>query len=92
MSTKPTVIGQDNKKESLIRREWQDFSKTTAFAEMMKYAELNRDNFLRFAEEMSMPGADGKGHVSLDDKMSINLLQNRRGIGILLTYIRLYTK
>lgn len=90
--SKPKVIGVDEKQEALIRREWRDFSTTTAYKEMIKFAETHRESMLSYAEEMSMPTNDGKGRVSLDDKMSINLLQNRRGIGILLTYIRLYTK
>lgn len=90
--TKPTVIGQDNKKDARLRQQWQEFAKTEAYAEFRNYAELNRGNFLKYAEEMAMPSPDGKGYVSLDDKMSINLLQNRRGVGIMTTYIDIYVK
>ena len=86
------VIGQDNRKEATLRSQWREFAKTEAYAELMKYAEVNRDNLLKYAEDMAMPSPDGKGYVSLDDKMSINLLQNRRGIGIITSYIGLYVK
>ena len=86
------VIGQDDKKEARLRSQWREFAKTEAYAELMKYAEVNRSNLLKYAEEMSMPSPLGKGNVSLDDKMSINLLQNRRGIGIITSYIGLYVK
>lgn len=86
------VIGLDDSEEARLKYEWAEFSKTLAYKKMMEYADTQRDMLLRYAEDMSMPSPQGQGTVSLDDKMSVNLLQNRRGIGIMTTYVRLYSE
>jgi hypothetical protein len=55
----------------------------------MSYGDSQRDMLLKYAEEMAMPHPNGKGVVPIDGQMSNYLLQNRRGISIMTTYIRL---
>ena len=55
----------------------------------MEYADGQREMLLGYAEEMAMPHPSGKGRTPINGEMSNFLLQNRRGISIMTTYIRL---
>lgn len=84
--TKPTT---EAAKQRQIVSEWGAFSHTEAYKDLMDYCELQREMLLSYAEEMAMPHPSGKGVVPINGEMSTFLLQNRRGINIVRTYIRL---
>lgn len=91
MAEKSKVIGLNSKDEQRIHNEWREFSKTLAYKKMMEYADDQSKMLLKYAEEMAMPSPNG-GTVPLDIQKSHSLLQNKRGIGIMTTYIRLYSE
>lgn len=74
-----------------IANQWVEFSKTDAFKEFSDYMSMNQDMLLEYAQEMVMPSPveDGK-QVILSVEKSNSLLQNRRGIGIVKTYVESY--
>lgn len=92
MAEKNKVVGYDEREERQVRNEWQTFSKTLAYKRMMEYAESHGNTLLRYAEERAMPDLTGKGMRAIDNEMSNSLLQNKRGIGIITSYIRLYSE
>lgn len=86
---KSKVIGGNDALQKKIVAQWRQFSKTEAYKDLMAYGDTQRDMLLKYAEEMAMPHPGGHGVVAIDGKMANYLLQNRRGIGIMTTYIRL---
>lgn len=92
MKDKSNVIGYDADEERTIRNQWNQFSKTLAYKKMMEYAEANGSMLQRQAEESAMPHPNGTGIIPIDDHMAMNLLQNKRGIAIMTTYIRIYSE
>lgn len=92
MAEKSNVIGYDADEERTIRNQWREFSKTLAYKRMLEYAEINGEMLLRQAEESAMPHPNGTGTMPIDDHMAMNLLQNKRGIAIMTTYIRIYSE
>lgn len=84
------IVGQDDKKEQLIRNQWRDFSKTAAYAELMKYADIHQEMLLQNAQNLSIM-VDGK-KITIDGEMANFLLQRRAGVDIIKTYIRLYVE
>lgn len=90
MTQKSKVIGLDDSKDKLIRNEWAAFSKTTAFKEMMEYADNTSDMLLRDATDISIT-IDGK-RVAISGEMMNFLLQRKAGIAIMTTYIRVYSE
>lgn len=75
--------------QKTINNEWQTFSKTHAYKDLMEYMDAQLEMLLGQAENMQMPHPNGKGLMPIDGKMSNLLLQNRRGVNIVRTYIRL---
>lgn len=85
------IIGQDNRKEALVKREWRDFAKTTAYQDLMDYAKIHDNQLVGYAKDLAMPGPDGKS-ITLSGETANYLLQRAAGIGIITTYIRLYSE
>ena len=84
------ILGQDDKKESLIRNEWRDFSKGTAFKELFEFMENTQAMLLQDAQDLQIT-VDGK-KVTINGEMANLLLQRRAGIDIMKSYIRLYSE
>lgn len=88
---KNKIVGDSDEalRQQKIVKQWHSFSKTEAFKDLMEYCEGQQEMLLTYAEELEMPGPLGKGRVPITGEMSNLLLQNRRGINIVKTYIRL---
>lgn len=75
-------------KQRAINSQWKEFSKTAAYKDLMSYMDDQSAMLLNYAESLQMPDPSGK-MVGIDGKMSNLLLQNRRGVNIVRTYIGL---
>lgn len=76
------------KREKMIANQWRTFSKTAAFKDWMQYCEQNKEMLLEYAQEMVMPSPVKNGEqIILTIEKAHSLLQNRRGIDIVKTYV-----
>lgn len=76
------------KRIKLITNQWRTFSKTAAYKDLMEYCNQNQAMLLDYAEEMVMPSPVAQGEqITLSIEKAHSLLQNRRGIGIVKTYV-----
>lgn len=87
------VIGESSAKEQQLRNQWVDFSKTDAYKELMDYMTSQGNMLLQYAEELQMPNPNPNigGKVAISGEIANLLLQNRRGINIVKTYISIYS-
>lgn len=79
---------EETARQKTINSEWEMFSKTHAYKDLIDYMESQKAMLLNYAENLQMPGPDGK-MVMIDGPISNLLLQNRRGVNIVSTYIKL---
>lgn len=89
---KSNVVGLDSKLEAQIKADISAFLRTAGGKHLMQYADDQREMLLSYAEEMAMPHPNGSGKIPIDGQTANYLLQNRRGIGIVTTYVRLYSE
>lgn len=84
------VIGDQDvsEEQKKIVSQWQDFSRTLAYKDLMSYIDDQRTMLIEMAEERAMPIGNGK-KASIDTETANSLLQNSRGLNIVRTYIRL---
>lgn len=86
------IIGEKNEatRQARIVSQWQAFSHTDAYKDFMEYGDAQQAMFLHYAEELAMPHpTSGKGLIPISENAGMNLLQNRRGIGIMTSYAKL---
>lgn len=77
-------------KQRTINSEWETFSKTHAYKDLVMYMDDMMSMYLQYAEEMQMPSPlPGGGKLPIDKDHAFSYLQNRRGVNIVKTYIRL---
>jgi hypothetical protein len=88
---KSKVVGADSKRDAQIKADIAAFLRTAGGKHILEYGDQQREMLLQYAEEMAMPHPDGSGKkIPIDGNTANYLLQNRRGIGIITTYVRLY--
>ena len=92
-TNKKNVIGESSKKEQVLRNQWIEFAKTDAYKDLMAYMQMQGDMLLQYAEELQMPNPNPTigGKVAISGEIANLLLQNRRGINIVKTYISIYS-
>jgi hypothetical protein len=80
-------------RERSIANQWREFAKTAAYKDLVEYMETNQAMLLEYAQEMVMPSPVAEGQqLIIDEKKAFSLLQNRRGIDIVRTYVDGYVK
>lgn len=85
-------IAKDNaERERAIARQWLNFSKTEAYADLMQYGHSTSDMLTTYAKEMVMPSPVAEGEqIVIDGEKALSLLQNARGCDIILSYAEEY--
>ena len=81
---------EEMKRQKRITQQWKSFATTygkEAYEDLMEYAEMQREMYRKYGEELTMPNPLGDGIVPIDVNMAAILLQNSRGINIMRTYI-----
>lgn len=79
----------ESEKQASIVNQWQSFSNTLAYQDLMDYIDGMREMYREYAEERTMPSPDPKSTtpIYLDNETTASLLQNSRGLNIVKTYI-----
>jgi hypothetical protein len=71
-----------------IANDWKTFSKTAAYKDLQEYMESNMAMLLEYSQDMVMPSPVGKGEeIIIPIEKAHSLLQNRRGLAIVKTYV-----
>jgi hypothetical protein len=90
------VIGDDKdsaKRQDLIRRQWQEFSKKLAFKELMEYIDLQDYFAVKGAKgPINTFDANGGDQLNFDPIKAANLLQRSVGYDIVKLYIEGYVE
>ena len=85
------IAAENAEKERAIARQWLNFSKTDAYADLMQYGHSTSEMLSTYAKEMVMPSPVKDGEqILIDGEKSLSLLQNARGCDIILSYIEEY--
>jgi len=78
-------------RERAIARQWLNFSKTDAYADLMQYGHSTSDMLTTYAKERVMPSPVKEGEqIVIDGETASSLLQNSRGCDIILSYVEQY--
>lgn len=82
----------ENQKQAKITKQWKNFAKSNgreAYRDLMEYIDSMGGMYIKYAEDRAMPHPQGNGKVVMIDNETIGaLLQNKRGMSIIQTYIR----
>lgn len=79
------------KKQARITKQWRNFATGVgrdAYKDLMQYIDDMSAMYVKYAEDRAMPHPNGSGVVPIDNETIGALLQNKRGMSIIQTYIR----